>query len=87
MSWMISVCESPCSDEPDGEYLTASTGKGPGGFHGVTANFARIDLYACDNTNPAEAGRSVTEQVTWRPPAIAVAGLLPFCLFMPRGSW
>ena len=49
---MISVCESPCSDEPDGEYLTPSTGKCLDGFHGVTANFARIDLYACNNTSP-----------------------------------
>ena len=38
--------------EPDGEYLTSSTGKCLDDFHGVTANFARIDLYACSNTNP-----------------------------------
>ena len=38
--------------EPDGDYLTPSTGKCLGGFCGVTANFARIDLYARNNTNP-----------------------------------
>jgi hypothetical protein len=29
-----------------------SAGKCLDDFHGVTANFARIDLYACNNTNP-----------------------------------
>ena len=35
-----------------------STGKCLGDFHGVTANFARIDLYACQNTNSQKWGRS-----------------------------
>ena len=38
--------------EPNGEYLSPSAGKSLDGFRGVTANFARIDLYACNNTNP-----------------------------------
>ena len=40
--------------DPGGEYLTPWTGKCLDGFRGGTANFARIDLDARNNTNPQE---------------------------------
>jgi hypothetical protein len=47
--------------EPNGEYLTPSTGKCLDDFHSVTANFARIGSVRLQQHEPADAGRSVTE--------------------------